>query len=212
MPISETFNEDNMLGMARYPDKYFDVAIVDPNYGILKDNPTGGGGALKDRAINTMSCKWDELTPPEYFKELFRVSKDQIIWGGNYFDLPPTRGIICWDKMQPWENFSQWEMAWTSFDKPAAIFRYRNAGDKERGGGKEKKIHPCQKPVRLYSWLLSKYTNGGNKIIDTHMGSQTSRIAAYKMGFDYWGWEWDPHYFNEGQKKFLEQTAQLKLL
>jgi len=189
MPVSEVFNEDNMIGMARYHDKFFDLAIVDPPYGInatkmqMGSNPrrsrkdghgsgpsvstavklkkgrlNQGGGHFKNRPLTTMNCDWDFNSPdPEYFKELFRVSKNQIIWGGNYFDLPPTRCIVCWDKMQPWDNFSQWEMAWTSFDKPAPMFKFSNTG----GANGETKIHPTQKPVKLYEWLISKF-GGGN--------------------------------------------------
>jgi site-specific DNA-methyltransferase (adenine-specific) len=239
MPISEVFNEDNMIGMARYPDKFFDLAIVDPPYGInatemnmgsnpnrsrndghgsgpavstaakLKGRLNQGSGKLKNRILNKSEIGWDNAIPsPEYFAELKRVSKHQIIWGGNYFPLPPTRCIVCWDKRQPWENFSQWEMAWTSFDKPAALFSYSNTG----GANAETKIHPTQKPVDLYRWLLKRFAQEGNKIIDTHMGSQSSRIAAYQMGFDYYGWEIDKDYFEAGNKRFKEQTAQLNLL
>jgi site-specific DNA-methyltransferase (adenine-specific) len=241
MPISEVYNEDNMIGMARFPDKFFDLAIVDPPYGInatdmnMGNNPTRsrndghgsgpavstsmklkgrlnqGSGKLKNRILNKSAIGWDNAIPsPEYFAELIRVSKNQIIWGGNYFPLPPTRGIVCWDKRQPWENFFQWEMAWTSFDKPAALFSYSNTG----GANAETKIHPTQKPVALYKWLLKRFAEPGNKILDTHMGSQSSRIAAYQMGYDYWGWEIDTEngYFEMGNKRFAEQTAQLKLL
>lgn len=241
MPISEVYNEDNMIGMAQYPDKYWDLAIVDPPYGINATNMTmgshpnrsrndgyGSGPAvstaqrlkgrlnrcgidskLKNRALCSMKCDWDNEKPsPEYFKELFRVSKHQIIWGGNYFGLPATRGIICWDKIQPWKNFSQWEMAWTSTDKPAAMFRLAVTG----GNNRVRKIHPTQKPIQLYKWLLTRYAEPGWKILDTHMGSQSSRIAAYQMGFDYWGWEIDPEYFETGNKRFKELTAQLNLL
>lgn len=222
MPISEIFNEDNMIGMARYPDKFFELAVVDPEYGIDVTNMTMGtninrprknghvpGISTAQRLKKKAKKDWDSTPPPpEYFKELFRVSRNQIIWGGNYFDLPPTRCVICWDKMQSWESFSQWEMAWTSFDKPAAIFRYSNTG----GSYADPKIHPTQKPVPLYKWLLNKYALPGDKILDTHMGSQSSRIAAYLMGFDFFGWENDREYFEAGNKRFLKQTAQLKLL
>lgn len=165
-----------MIVMARYPDKYFDLAIVDPPYGInapnmqmgshpnrskndgfgsgpgistavkLKGRLNSGGGKLKDRKLNTSSIAWDNQIPSDkYFKELKRVSKNQVIWGGNYFPLPPTRCILAWDKMQPWENFSQFELAWTSYDKPAGLFRQSNTG----GNNLETKIHPTQKPVRL---------------------------------------------------------------
>ncbi len=226
MPISEVFNEDNLIGMKRFPDKFFELAICDPPYGIgqpkqcnlkgyngradletrlRKNRLNNGAGKLKDRVLNKSNTEWDNTIPPdEYFTQLFRVSKNQIIWGGNYFDLPPTRGIICWDKMQPWENFSQIEYAWTSFDKPAALFRFDN-----RTGGK---IHPTEKPIHLYKWTLTRYAKPGDKILDTHMGSQSSRIAAYNMGFDYWGWEIDTDYFNDGNKRFKQQTAQLQLL
>ena len=163
LELNGFYNMDGMDGMMEFPDKYFDLAIVDPPYGInapkmqMGSNPTRknngypgtstavkikkgrlnkGAGELKDIALQNMDCEWD-CHPPgkEYFTELYRVSKNQIIWGGNYFDLPPTRGIIAWDKMQPWENFSQFELAWTSFDCPAALFRYSNTG----GANKEKK-------------------------------------------------------------------------
>lgn len=223
MPISEVFNEDCMIGMARYPDNFFDLAIVDPPYGI-KANKMTMGSTTKERlkggvrfAPNISSAQklkekggaWDnEIPSPKYFAELKRTSINQVIWGGNYFPLPPTRGIVCWDKRQPWDSFSQWEMAWTSFDKPAAIFRKGCTGGKNN----ETKIHPTQKPLELYAWLLGKFAQPGNKILDTHMGSQSSRIAAYQMGFDYFGWEIDRDYFETGNKRFKEQTSQLKLL
>jgi len=236
--ISEVFNIDNMEYMKGLPDKFFDLAIVDPPYGInatdmkmgsnpnrsrndghgsgpavstavkLKGRLNQGSGKLKNRLLNTSNIGWDNKPPTaEYFSELFRVSANQIIWGGNYFDLSPSRCVVCWDKMQPWENFSQWEMAWTSFDKPASIFRCSNTG----GANAEKKIHPTQKPVLLYKWLLDKYAQPGNKIFDSHMGSQSSRIAAYDMGYDYWGCELDPKYFNEGCKRFELFKQQQKL-
>lgn len=225
MPISEVYNEDNMIGMARYPDKFFELCICDPPYGIDATNMQMGTNISRarkhgkvpgistasrlKRILNAEQISWDLKPPgPEYFKELFRVSKHQIIWGGNYFNLPPTRGIICWDKKQEWTSFSQWEMAWTSFDVPARIFRYSNTG----GANNEKKIHQTQKPVALYKWVLQHYAQPGNKILDTHMGSQSSRIAAYQMGFDYFGWETDLDYFWSGNRRFTEQTAQLKLL
>lgn len=213
MPKSDVYNIDCVEGMKQYPDNFFDLAIVDPPYGInatdmnmgshptrsrkdgfgsgpavstavkMKGRLNTGSGKLKNRILNRSSFGWDNSIPtPEYFSELARVSKNRIIWGGNYFPLPPTRGIVCWNKMQPWENFSQWEMAWTSFDKPAALFSYSNTG----GANSEEKIHPTQKPVELYRWLLHRFAQPGMSILDTHMGSQSSRIAAYNMGFDYW--------------------------
>lgn len=220
MPISEVVLEDCLLGMSRYKDKFFDLAIVDPPYGI--DAPNMQMGTNKKRRSsryapsigtayrlkNNTKIDWDNEVPDEkYFTELERVSKHQIIFGGNYFPLPPTRGIGCWDKKQPWESFSQWEMLWTSFDCPAFIIRYSNTG----GANDEIKIHPTQKPVFVYKSLLKKFAQSGNKILDTHMGSQSSRIAAFNMGFDYWGWEIDKEYFEAGNKRFKEQTAQIKM-
>lgn len=230
--ISEVFNEDNMIGMARYPDKFFDLAIVDPPYGINAPNMqmgagapsrgskssvavklkkgrlNSGGGHMKNSMMVNANVDWDiEKPSPEYFHELERVSKSQIIWGGNYFDLGPTRCIVCWDKLQPWDNFSQWEMAWTSFDKPAAMFRMSNTGGKNH----IQKIHPTQKPIELYKYLIDRFATRGDKILDTHMGSQSSRIAAHNMGFDYWGWELDKEYFEAGNKRYAEAIKQQSL-
>lgn len=206
--------------MATLPDKAFDLAIVDPPYGISAisvepwkqsvTNPRGvrmrnrikqGAGKLKDRAIQQLNSDFD-FSPPteEYFAELFRVSKNQIIWGGNYFPLPPTRCVLCWDKQQPWDNFSQWEMAWTSFDKPAAIFRYRNTG-----GTETKHIHPTQKPVELYAWLIKTFAKEGDSIIDTHLGSGSSRIAAYHLGHAFVGCEIDINYFIAADVRFKSE-------
>ena len=227
------YNMDCMVGINGFPDGYFDLAVVDPPYGINAPNMrmgthetrTGdgypgtsvaeklrkgrlnsGAGKLKNRALNTMNCNWDFEKPgPEYFKELMRVSKHQIIWGGNYFELPPTRGIICWDKMQPWENFSQFELAWTSFDCPAAMFRYSNTG----GANAEIKIHPTQKPVALYKWILARFAKSGWRILDTHVGSASSLIACQQMGFEYAGYEIDPVCYLNAMERLKKETAQI---
>lgn len=231
------YNADCMEIMQQYPDGYFDLAVVDPPYGInatnmsmgthktrsrnggsgpgistvqrLKGRLNTGSGKLKDRILKYSKFDWDNSTPDEaYFNELFRVSKNQIIWGGNYFDLPPTRGIVCWDKMQPWENFSQWEMAWTSFDKPAAIFRYSNTG----GANKEKKIHPTQKPIELYYWLYHKYAFEDCRILDTHGGSLRSAIAAHRFGVkEFVGIEINKAYFDESVKGVKRHTSQIAM-
>lgn len=217
--------------MARYPDGYFELAIVDPPYGInaakmamgqnlsrsdgwnrdestavkvRKGRLNSGGGKLKNRLLNRSDIEWDSSVPsPEYFAELFRVSKNQIIWGGNYFDLPPTRCIVCWDKCQPWENFSQWEMAWTSFDKPASLFRFSNTG----GQNIEKKIHPTQKPIELYKWLLSKYAKAGDKILDTHLGSGSIAVACYDYGFHLTACEISEQYYNNAMQRIQNRKA-----
>lgn len=194
---NKTYNIDCMEYMKGIPDKYFDLAIVDPPYNLSKSS-TRGCGKLKGRILNANPIHdWDIAPSKEYFDELFRVSKNQIIWGANYFDLPPTRCVICWDKMQPWENFSQIELAWTSFDKPASIFRFHN-----RSIGK---IHPTQKPIELYTWLLRKFANKGDKILDTHLGSGSSRIAAYKMGFDFVGCEINNQYYEAQESRFRSE-------
>lgn len=209
--------------MKEFPDNRFDLAIVDPPYGISapkmgmgagfsdgkyyangrKNRLSQGAGKLKDRKLQTMSSEWDARPPShEYFAELRRVSRNQIIWGGNYFDLPPTRCIICWDKEQPWENFSQWEMAWTSFDKPAALFRRQN-GSLEAG-----KIHPTQKPVKLYDWILSRFAQPGQRIIDTHLGSGSIAIACHHAGLHLTACEIDPDYFHSACDRVKNELAQ----
>lgn len=187
------------------PDKAFDLAVVDPPYGIRDSGGvTGGAGTFKNRIFqNGIIDRWDHAPSPEYFRELFRVSKHQIIWGGNYFDLPPSRCQLVWDKCQPWENFSQVEIAWTSFGLPAQIFRFDN-----RTGNK---IHPTQKPVALYQWIFKKYAKQGFKILDTHLGSGSSRIAAYDAGLDFVGYEIDKEYFDKQEQRFADHTAQINL-
>jgi site-specific DNA-methyltransferase (adenine-specific) len=189
--------------MATVPDKYFDLAIVDPPYGLPKD-AVHGRGKLKTRAINSMNMKWDVAPNMEYFSELWRVSKNQIIWGGNYFNLPACRCFICWDKVQPWENFSQVEYAWTSFGRPAKLYRYDNrTGDK---------IHPTQKPVQLYKWTLRDFSLSNFKIIDTHLGSGSSAIAAYDFGVsEFVGCEIDKEYYEAALKRFEIHKMQQKL-
>lgn len=188
-----------MEGMKQYPDKFFDLAIVDPPYGIDKQLRGGRpfGAQYKKKG-------WD--TPPDdaYFNELQRVSKNQIVWGGNYFSLGRTRGFVIWDKQNDGRAFSECEFAWTSFDCVSRMFRKRYIGQKISD-------HPTEKPVMLYRWLLKNYANQGDKILDTHLGSGTSRIAAYEMGFEFVGFEIDEDYFEAQEKRFKQHTAQTKL-
>lgn len=207
MPISEVFNEDNMIGMARYPDKYFELAICDPPYGIRGEE--GNSHWIRKR-FTDKGKNWDSSIPDRlYFSELTRVSQNQIIWGGNYFVeyLPPSMGWVCWFKTMECvgRQFSEFELAFTSFQRAARIVELKPF---QRNGSR---IHPTQKPVALYKWLLDKYAQPDNKILDTHMGSQSSRIAAYQMGFDYWGFEIDESYYKEGCKRFDELTKQQSL-
>jgi len=212
------YNCDCMEYMKDIPDKYYDLAIVDPPYGIgapkMSATPcqrkngcnrlNQSSGKLKNRVLNTSNCGWDDAIPTqEYFNELFRVSKNQIIWGGNYFPLPPSRCIICWDKMQPWENFSQVELAWTSFDSPAQLYRFDN-----RTGGK---IHPTQKPVKLYEWLLKHYAKPTDKILDTHFGSCSIGIACHNFGCSLDACELDEEYFDNAFKRVRTHVRQLDL-
>lgn len=148
--------------------------------------------------------EWDKIPDETYFKELFRVSKNQIIWGGNYFNLPPTRCFIIWDKKIS-EDFSlaMCELAWTSFDKLAKIYNYYNP----KGG----KIHPTQKPVKLYEWLLMNYAKQGDKILDTHLGSGSIAIACHNLGFDFKACELDPDYYEAALKRLKQHQSQLTM-
>ena len=202
-------NDDCMNILPKYEDNYFDLAIVDPPYGIA-DNPSRhkGSGKLKNRIFNQNAdkfAKWDKAPSKEYFDELFRVSKNQIIWGGNYFDLPTYRCVIVWDKCQPFQNFSSVEIAWTSFDKPASMYKFDN-----RTGSK---IHPTQKPRQLYSWLLENYAEPTNKILDTHLGSGSNAIACHYFGVkEFVGIEIDKQYYNMASERITNETKQIKLL
>lgn len=209
-PESLVTNEDCMEMMKRYPDKFFELAIVDPPYGLGDRLCNGGRLSQKGRisAAQYSGKVWDEVPTQEYFVELFRVSEKQIIWGGNYFTLPPTRGFVIWDKKQPLQTFSFGEFAWTSFDCPAKKIELMYTNFVEGNTSPAEKIHPTQKPVALYKWLLKNYAKEGDKILDTHLGSGSSRIAAYIMGFDFYGCEIDKDYFDAQEKRFKEQTAQ----
>lgn len=194
-----------MEAMKEFPDKFFDLAIVDPPYGLGKKLTDGGGNHLKFKNFKEIQ-DWDTVPDRSYFNELFRVSKNQIIWGGNYFELPVNRGFIIWDKIQSVPNFSACEYAWSSYDRPSLIFRYRQAGCFG-----ETKIHPTQKPRDLYAYILNLHAVPGDKIIDTHLGSGSSRIAAHDMGFDFWGYELDKEYFEAQEKRFKQHISQLTL-
>ena len=198
-------NEDNMELMARYPDNYFDLALVDPPYGLMDKLVNGGAGRNGKFDKNKDSVKWDVLPTKEYFIELMRVSENQIIWGSNYFDLPPTRCNIIWDKMQEFTG-SDFELAWTSFDKASKAFRMSRVEAYSQG-----KIHPTQKPVALYKWLLDKYAKQDDKILDTHLGSGSIAIACHDYGFDLTACELDKEYFDKAIERIKNHTNQQKL-
>jgi site-specific DNA-methyltransferase (adenine-specific) len=202
--ISQVTNEDCMELMSRYPDKYFELAIVDPPYGI----------DIEQRIFKD-DKKWDtEIPTKEYFDQLFRVSKNQIIWGGNYFiqHLYPTKCFLTWDKkITDTHTFSMVEFAWTSFNTCAKTFYSPPPGHRGFYKIDGVRIHPTQKPVDLYKWLLKNYASDGDKILDTHLGSGSSRIAADKMGFDFYACELDRDYFEAQEKRFKEYKSQLIL-
>ena len=209
-PRIDLLHGDCMDYMATLPDNAFELAIVDPPYGIGASRPTGtyAREAIGYTAKNDK--KWDVERPPmEYFDELRRVSQNQIIWGANYFTyaLEPSQGWICWYKTDELKgrDFSEMELAYSSFQKASRHFEYRPF---IRGGTR---IHPTQKPVALYRWLLHNYAKQGDRILDTHLGSGSSAIACHGMGFDMVGIELDADYYTASIKRFKEQTAQVAM-
>ena len=213
-------NEDNMQMMARYPDNYFDLAIVDPPYGIgesggrNRNSKKGSSIGLKTPIYTKKN--WDDKIPPkEYFEELFRISKNQIIWGGNYFIsyLYPTSCFLVWDKKVTAKgDFADCELAWTSFKTAVRKFTYGWIGfDYLNNPDKEKKIHPTQKPVALYKWILDKYAKEGDKILDTHLGSASIAIACHDYGFDLTACELDTEYYNSALNRYNNHIQQIKL-
>ena len=210
-------NEDNMALMARYPDNYFDLAIVDPPYGIgesnkqRKNTPSKKWKSAKND-IQYIKKDWDNDVPnKQYFNELKRISKNQIIWGGNYMTefLPPKMGWIFWDKKTGDSDFSDGELAWTSFDKALRKFEWLWSGFKKQQP--EERMHPTQKPVALYKWLLDKYAKQGDKILDTHLGSGSIAIACHDYGFDLTACELDKEYFDKAMERIKNHTNQTKL-
>ena len=208
--ISEVYNMDCVAGMREYPDKYFDLAIVDPPYGIgISGQKEKKQGKKSDRKYHEEK-NWDLSIPEkEYFLELFRVSKNQIIWGANYFVehlFQGKKGWIVWDKAQHGLTMSDCELAFSSFDFPTRIFKQNRVILLQEGT-----IHPTQKPIKLYEWLLMNYAKEGDKILDTHLGSGSSRIAAYRNGFDFIGFELDKDYYEAQEKRFKTELMQPRL-
>lgn len=209
----ELINDDCMNIMAKYPDKHFDLAIVDPPYGIGVDEYdyyAFAGGIRATKGIRNKQKNWDDATPTkEYWNELFRVSKNQIVWGANYYSdiFPVSRGWLAWDKKQPDNvSFSQFELAWTSFDKINKMFRMYPTHVAQGV-----KIHPTQKPIKLYDFILKHYAEKGQKIIDTHLGSGNSAIASHYFGCDFVGVEIDEDYFDAMMKRYKEKTSQQQI-
>ena len=215
-------NEDCMELMKRYPDKHFDLAIIDPPYGInMSQNLFKNGQNCKNNGYKEHLDKdWDKQIPKkDYFDELFRVSKNQIVFGANYMTkyLPESMGWLVWNKIQRDFSFADGELAWTSFNKKLKIFDYGRAcesGFAPKLTDIEKpfaNIHPTQKPIALYKWLLHNYAKPGDKILDTHLGSASIAIACHDYGYDLTGCELDPEYFAAAMKRIEAHTAQQKL-
>lgn len=211
----ELLHIDCMEYMATLPDKAFDLAIVDPPYGIgfgeyNRTNKDAKGNRFK--ANKYKNSGWDADIPSDsYFVELMRVSKNQIVWGGNYFPFVwgfGGKGFIYWHKGNPVNNFSDGELAWSSFDKPAKQFAFNYYGNIEGGTSQKGKVHPTQKPVKLYEWLLTNYAKPGQRILDTHLGSGSSAIAAHYFGVDFVGCELDADYYAAACKRFDNETSQ----
>ena len=198
----ELYNLDCMIGMARYPDKYFELAICDPPYGINADMFN-----LRTNCHKRFLSKWDNNKPNVvFFKELQRVTINQIIWGGNYYarSLEENNNWIIWYKNNDGVSFSMAEMAWCSIVKNIKVFEYRPMGFLN-------KIHPTQKPVKLYEWLLKNYAKQGDKILDTHLGSGSSAIACYNLDFDMVGFEIDKDYYDGACNRLEEHKKQQRL-
>jgi site-specific DNA-methyltransferase (adenine-specific) len=208
-PKIELYNMDCIEYMKGIEDNAFDLAIVDPPYGISVDNNKKGNFVMTKHK----SKGWDDEPPKEqYWEELFRISRNQIIWGGNYFPLPLKKGWICWDKVNPLTGkFSDFELAWTSFLNCDRIYKQEWIGFGRKFIEKEASIHPTQKPKRLYEWILKNFGKTGDKILDTHLGSGSSAIASYNYKFDFVGLEIDKEYFDGAVKRFNNYKSQLKM-
>jgi len=205
--LSTVYLMDCIEGMKQFPDKFFDLAVVDPPYGIGAAKQIDLGNSNKK--VKHKTKDWDNTIPTaEYFAELFRVSKNQIIWGGNYFieHLKNTRCFIVWNKENGTNNMADCELAWASFK--TSVRMYSGHIFKGIGNSNYVTIHPTQKPTRLYEWIFDKYASEGDLILDTHLGSQSSRIAANKAGLDFVGFEIDREYFDNGNKRFKNFVSQ----
>ena len=219
LELNQLYNMDCMDGMREFPDKYFELAIVDPPYGINAAEYTRGG--KKGKNAKTWSTQygiksWDKMPPPKAcFEELIRVSQNQIIWGANHFisRIPIDSSCwIVWNKENGENTYADCELAWTSFKSAVRMARFRWHGMLQYNmKNKEIRIHPTQKPVALYEWILAKYAKPGDKILDTHVGSASSLIACHNMGFDYIGFEIDRDYYEKALERLEAVKAQTRL-
>lgn len=206
VPCNVVYHEDCMKGLKRFPNNYFDLAVVDPPYGLGDKLTNGGTWSVK---WQEKGADWDKAPNKEYWQQLFRVSKNWIVFGGNYFieHLPNCRNFIAWHKpyMDGMHSMSNVELALTSFDRNAKKISF----NKDKGN--EDRLHVCQKPVKLYDWVFTNYAKKGDIILDTHLGSGSSRIAAHKAGLSFIGFEIDKDYFEAQEKRFKTFTSQLRL-
>ena len=222
------YHADCMDAMRQFPDQFFDLAIVDPPYGDGGSEFVRGGVRFGQRFERYMTdakgpartggtwaskyekniIAWDVAPDQDYFDELFRVSKHQIIWGGNYFWLPPTRCFLVWKKLTISESFSMAmaEYAWTNFSGNAKVFECA-----PQGTSKDQRFHPTQKPVALYQWQLGMFAKPGMKIIDTHVGSASSLVACHRAGLDYWGFEIDQAYYEKAKERLENELNQVNM-
>lgn len=215
MPEINLYNQDCMEGMKDFPDKYFDLAIIDPPYGIGAGGKRFINGTSKTNKPYYRENDWDVAIPSqEYFTQLFKISKNQIIWGANHFidNFPFMRNSSCWivwDKGTGDNGYADGELAWTSFKSVLKIFKKSWVGANAKDG--YRRIHPTQKPIALYKWLLKNYAKEGDTILDTHLGSGSIAIACYDMGFDLTGYEIDKDYFEAMTKRFNNHKLQLQI-
>jgi len=198
------YNEDCLEALKKMKDNEFDLAIVDPPYGIEVNKMTLGGGKYKNKGKS-----WDSETPPqEYFDELFRVSKNQVIWGANYMIDKigkPSMGWIYWDKMNGDSDFSDGELAFTSFKRALRSYKHHLSMDRS------KRFHPTQKPIKLYEWILMKYAKEGDKILDTHLGGGSIAIACHNLGYDLTGYEIDEEYYKLSMERLKQHQSQIRM-
>ena len=214
---STYINCDCMQGMKQFPDKYFDLAIVDVPYGIGENGDKNHTRSKIAKSKDYKSFAGNDLNPPdkEYFDELFRVSKNQIIFGANHFisKIPFDSSCwIVWDKDNGENDFADCELAWTSFDTAVRRFKFRWAGMLQQNmKNKESRIHPTQKPIALYEWILSRYAKDGDIVLDTHVGSASSLIACYNTNHKFVGFELDKYYYELSKKRLDAEMAQMRI-
>jgi site-specific DNA-methyltransferase (adenine-specific) len=209
VPSNKVYLEDCTEALKRFSDGYFDIAVVDPPYGIGANKMQLGNGKKK---IYRGEADWDNAIPTaEYWEQLFRVSKNQIVWGGNYMTeyLKPTSAWLFWDKRTGENDFADGELAWTSYN--GALRKITKSWVGANAKDVLERIHPTQKPIYLYDWIFNRFAKEGDLILDTHLGSGSSRIAAHRAGLSFIGCELDKDYFDAANKRFKDFTAQLTL-